>query len=498
MTYSANESLLSRFIKGTISVGLGSASVIGFGLLNMLVAVRYLPAEDYGSFVLLTVVASFLVELSAFGLNLSTPKFLADNDDDDLQRRIINTVLILRILIMAAVIVLAVLARSVLSDMFGSSVLLDLIEYLPPLLFLQAMTKLLRSILQGLFAFRIMGYVDLISSVSNFALIIVLVAILKQGIVGLVYARIIAIGLSCAFAYFAIPVQKKLEFDRAILRKLVKFGLPLQINYILTFVFLRIDTLIIATLMGPAEIAYYEIARKIPENLVMAYDAFRAVYYPFIARFTANGELKRATEVINHSLRWISFFTILGALIALLFGNEIVVLLFTEQYLPSVPAFILLMIALNLTLVDYTLGYSLVAAGDATRPMMINVAHTTINVLANLLLLPVFGIAGAALASITGFVATNPVYAWFLRRRELRVRVDYYLRPIAVFGVFALATLALDPDSVIEKAAIIGLFLLACVVFSVIVREDVMIVFREARAIIARYLGVWRSRRAEV
>jgi O-antigen/teichoic acid export membrane protein len=222
------------------------------------------------------------------------------------------------------------------------------------------------------------------------------------------------------------------------------------------------------------------------------------VYYPFIARFTANGELKRATEVINHSLRWISFFTILGALIVLLFGNEIVVLLFTEQYLPSVPAFILLMIALNLTLVDYTLGYSLVAAGDATRPMMINVAHTTINVLANLLLLPVFGIAGAALASITGFVATNPVYAWFLRRRELRVRVDYYLRPLAISGDVARATLALDPDSVIEKAAIIGFFLLACVVFSVIVREDVMIVFREARAIIARYLGVWRSRRAEV
>src|SRR5690606_13009319 len=148
-------------------------------------------------------------------------------------------------------------------------------------------------------------------------------------------------------------------------------------NYILTFIFLRVDTLIIGALMGPAEIAYYEVARKIPENLTMAYEAFRVVFYPFIARFCANGESDKAARFSHPSSRWTSSITIFRARPAFLFGHAIIVLLFTGQYLPSVPAFILPMASLNRRLSDYPRGYSLGAVGDSSKRMIINTLHRT-------------------------------------------------------------------------------------------------------------------------
>ncbi|MFO7322983.1 MAG: flippase [Chloroflexota bacterium] len=482
----ASESLLARFIRGAISVGMGSLSIIAFGFLSMLLAVRHLPAEDYGAFVLLQVVAGFLVEISALGLTLSVPKFLADTEDRTIQSELVSSVIIFRIVTIAGISLVAVAARNTLLSLFDATLLLDLLLFIPVLVLTQGLAKLLRSILQGLFAFKMVGATDFISSLLNFVLVLFFVLLAHQSVLGLVYAKVISMGVSCVLAYLAIPVSKKWALNRALLTRVIRFGLPLQVNYILTFIFLRVDTLIIGALMGPAEIAYYEVARKIPENLTMAYEAFRVVFYPFIARFAANGESDKAASFINHSARWISLITIFGALIAFLFGHEIIVLLFTEQYLPSVPAFILLMASLNLTLIDYTLGYSLVAVGDSSKPMIINTLHTTTNLVGNLLLIPALGIIGAAISSILGFVVTNPLNVWFLRRRGIPADAMFYVKPILIFVACALLAAVLMPTLFLEKLLFAGLFLLGCLLLSVIVPADLMLLARETGAVLAR------------
>ncbi len=465
---------------------MGSLSIIAFGFLSMLLAVRHLPAEDYGAFVLLQVVAGFLVEISALGLTLSVPKFLADTEDRTIQSELVSSVIIFRIVTIAGISLVAVAARNTLLSLFDATLLLDLLLFIPVLVLTQGLAKLLRSILQGLFAFKMVGATDFISSLLNFVLVLFFVLLAHQSVLGLVYAKVISMGVSCVLAYLAIPVSKKWALNRALLTRVIRFGLPLQVNYILTFIFLRVDTLIIGALMGPAEIAYYEVARKIPENLTMAYEAFRVVFYPFIARFAANGESDKAASFINHSARWISLITIFGALIAFLFGHEIIVLLFTEQYLPSVPAFILLMASLNLTLIDYTLGYSLVAVGDSSKPMIINTLHTTTNLVGNLLLIPALGIIGAAISSILGFVVTNPLNVWFLRRRGIPADAMFYVKPILIFVACALLAAVLMPTLFLEKLLFAGLFLLGCLLLSVIVPADLMLLARETGAVLAR------------
>jgi O-antigen/teichoic acid export membrane protein len=310
-----------------------------------------------------------------------------------------------------------------------------------------------------------MGVTDFIAGLCNFLLVLVFVQLSDRGAIGLIYARVISLSLSCAYAYFATPVKKRLEFHPQALKEMLVFGFPLQINDILGFAFQRIDTLILGVLLGPAEVAYYEIARRIPDSLARLYEAFRSVYYAFLSRLFGLQQQDKAAQLLNNSTRLVSFASILGALLALLFGRDIIILLFSEYYLASVPAFVLLMIALGISLVGNILGTSLVAVGESGKPAII----------------PVLGTAGAALATLCGTCATNPLNVMFLRRRKVDVRVRAYLKPIVILGAFGLLVLVVKPTGLLQKGSVIVLFISACMFLSVVTREDLVALCGEAR-----------------
>jgi len=486
-------SLLSRFIRGMVSVGLGDLSTMVLGLLGTIVAARHLPEEEFGAFVLLQVVAAFLVQVSSLGLDLALATSIAGEEEERHRRVLTNTAVLLRLLTVLVVSIVALVAGSALRALFGSFLSRELIVFVPVLLLLEGLTNLLQSVLQGLFLFKRRGIAGFIAAFSNLFLIVVLVLFLRLGITGLLYARLVSQALACVFVYFSIPTGKRVEFDVDIAKRLLAFGFPLQINDILSFVFQRIDTLVIGALLGPSAIAYYEIARKIPDSVARLYEAFRSVYFPFMSRLFALGDRKKAAEMLNHSTRLVAFMGSLGALLGLVFGDDIVSLLFSERYLPAVPAFVLLMVTLAISLVGNVLGTSVVAAGDTSKPAIVNTVHTAVSLMSNLILIPALGITGASLAGLAGTSAANPLNVLFLRRR-VKVRVGNYLKPMGLLGLCLLVVMLVRPTT-LRKLALIPLFLVSCILLSVVTREDVEALLNEIRRMPRRILRDPRSRR---
>ncbi len=331
-----------------------------------------------------------------------------------------------------------------------------------------------------------MGLADLLAGLLNLALVIALVVFLKLGFRGLIAAKVLSSVLSCVYLYFSIPVRNRLQLDLEKLKEMLVFGTPLQINDVLTLVFRRVDSLVIGVLLGPTEIAYYEIARKIPDNLMTLYDAFRSVYFPLVSGMFAQEDRDKVARVLNNSTRLISFVTAAGALVALLFSHDIIVLLFSDKYLASVPVFVVLMISLNLSLIGSTLGISLVAVGDSDKPAIINIAHTAVSLLGTLALVPSLGILGAAITSVVGSAATNPINFYFLRKRLPQIRADKYMKPILAAVPFMLFSLLVSPDAIAAKVLVVLLFLFACTLLSVITSKDWAIVFAETRLMVFR------------
>jgi len=234
----------------------------------------------------------------------------------------------------------------------------------------------------------------------------------------------------------------------------------------------RVDTLIIGALLGPADIAFYEIGRRIPDTLGSLFQTIWSAFYPIMAKLLAFGDSKRAARLLNDSMRLVSVFSILCTAIALLWGQDLIRLLFSERYLPSAPIFAILMISLSISLVGSALGTSLVAAGESDKPPLVNLLHTGASLVGNLVFIPAFGIKGAAIVSLVGPILTNPINVFFLLRRQLDVRVVSYLRPFLVFGGWIALVVLFKPSGFVEKAGLLSFLLLSFPVLAIVTTRD--------------------------
>jgi stage V sporulation protein B len=465
--------LTSRMITGITSLGVFSVAGMALGLLTTMFIARRFPAEDFGTFVLLQVVVGFLTQVSSLGLDLSVARFIAGTEDDVRRYDLLSTAILMRLSAIVAASLVAWIGRPLLFKLFDASMLSDLMIFVPLMFLLESTRSLLKSILQGFFRFSRIGITDLMTSLLNLLLLLAVTSFLRAGVVELILARVIAVFAAGAFAYFSIPVKKKLVLRPDIIKELTKFGLPLQLNDILHFIFTRVDTLVIATLLGPADIAIYEIARKIPDSLRQLYEPFRSVYFAFSSKLFALEDRNKSARLLNDSARLIALGTILGAAIALLYGKDIIQLIFSDKYLPSAPIFVLLMVNLSLSLVGNVLGTSLVSVGESDKPAIVNLFNAVGSLLGCLLLTPVWGVIGAAIGTTFGTVAVFPAMMVFLRRR-IDAKVMPYLKPMLIFCVWAALALLLRPGGFLAKSGFIALFLLLCAFLSVVTKDDLM------------------------
>jgi O-antigen/teichoic acid export membrane protein len=485
-------SLLSRLVGGTTFTGLGRLSSVVFSLVSVLLVTRALPAEDYGAYVILRVVVLFLGQVSSIGLETALPVFIGKAQDADTRRRTFSTVLYSRLLTIVVFSLIAIPFRTQIMALLGSSAERELVVFIPILFLLETLLGLMQSALQSFLRFNRIGISDFIAGMTNLLLIVVFVLWLRLGFLGLIYARCLALGIALVFTWFSLPIQKRFEFDFDILRSLVKFGAPLQVNSILSFIFGRIDTVLVGLLLGAEGVAFYEIARKIPDSLSQIFEAYRMVYYPYMSRFFAEKQWDRLGKLLNNSNRLISFVSLSGALVTMLFGQELVSMLFTSEYAPSVAPLIVLMIGLCFFMIGYILGTSLVAIGDTTKPPLINIFHMAATVIGNLLLIPRFGITGAAIASMAGSVVTNPLNVYFLRRRDVAVNTLSYVKSMVIFAVHAAVYFVLQPASLWIRGLFVVTFLCSSFLFAVVTLADVELLIAEVRPLILRTLGAVR------
>ena len=479
---SPNESFLSRFIKGIIPIGLGNTTRQALGLISTMIIVRYMPMESYGIFVLLEVYASLVTQFSSFGLDLTMTQNISSNPDIQYRTQLVNTIFSFRFLVLLFVSVLTYLLAAPILQQISTPTLENYIIFLPIIFIIESFIALLENTLGGFELFSKSAVGATFSSILKFILTLLFIAVWDFGILGLIYARIISQGLACIYLYLMIPVKKQFKIDFETLGNSLKFGFPLLINNILDFVYRRFDSIFIGALLGPAEIALYEIARKIPDAFTRLYNSFITVYFPLFTNQFAEGDQEKSNQTLATSIRWLSFIGILGTLIAALFGEQILGLVFVADYQAASFVFTLLMIVFSLTLIEHTLGYSLVSIGEADKPAIVMFVLASVSLVSNILLIPQLGIQGAAWATILGFISAIPLNIFFLSRKGVTIRTENLLKPILSFLLFWTLISLIVPTSLISKFAILALFILVSIWLSVIRKDDLKMIIHTAKS----------------
>jgi O-antigen/teichoic acid export membrane protein len=478
------------FFQGVTYTSAGTALNIIFLLLETMVAVRVLDTESYGIYALLVIGVNFLVMLTDFGLTTSVTQLIAGSNPPR-QATLASSAIVFRFAVVVVVSGITLLVPAAIFLLDPSLALLNYVIYIPVMLIMVGLDESLFGILQGYKAFQHMAIANGLRTILRLGLSVVFLLIFQLGIKGLIYSWIISFGVAVIYQVLVLPHPRRFSPNWHVLGEMLRFGFPLQLNRFLWFVSGRADILLLGAFMGPSAVALFEVAGRIPSALVRLTQSYSAVYFPTMTELLSKGETNRAHQLLNRSLVLVSFFMALAALISVIFGQEIIRMLFSAKYEASSMVFSLLMIGLQMNVLVTLMGYTLTSAGYPGRSLAANAIRETLIVVADLILIPLWGLIGPAFGKLAAYYMANPLSIWMLRRSRIRVVAAPYIKQTALLWLGAILFWWLQPQGFLIRAMMVILFIVINVALSTISRDDLALVLPQA---LSKRLG-WMDNR---
>lgn len=258
---------------------------------------------------------------------------------------------------------------------------------------------------------------DLLFPVSRIALFVALAAA-GYGLVGVGYAYVLAATAACLLAqYLFHRLVPLLGRSRTHVRELVRFSAPLVVAGILGQLLTRTDTIMLGALSDSYQVGMYNAARPLAGGILIVLSAFGFLYLPMMSRLDADAKRERMDRIYKTTTKWIFIITFPAFLTFVFFPADVLRVFFGPEYTAGAPALVVLSMGFFVNAVLGRNRETLSALGLTTYLLGSNALAFTTNVVANFLLIPAYGLVGAAMASAASFLVMNLVVSAVLATR---------------------------------------------------------------------------------
>lgn len=269
------------------------------------------------------------------------------------------------------------------------------------------------------------GLVALERSVGSVARLVLLAMLMLLGHFNEVSATIVVVftpvlgGLVYLWTLRRSSTSPEFSSEAVTQRRLVVYGGTIWIGSISGILLMRVDQAILVPLAGPLELGLYAVAVAISEVPLVLNSAIRDVAF---ARHSAGfdaASLSRAARLSG----LLSAVSALGIAILLPWG---VPALFGTDFAGAIPVCALLLVAVAVGTPGSVAGAGLSAIGRPGRRSISLTIACVVNVVLLVVLAPVWGAVGAAVATLFGNLVSSNLNVWWLNREAGTTWNDFY------------------------------------------------------------------------
>lgn len=378
-------------------------------LITALLLIALLDPAARGFQSLLVLLPTLLASLALLGVSSATPVLLHRGMD---QQRLMSNLLGLGLVVIGG---LALLLPPLLPpiarflsgeyDVAPGDVIIGFL-LLPPLL----LGDYLRALLLARRDLRQVAVTQSVGAIAQLIAAIVLVLLLRLGPHGAVWAIVVGgwIGFGWTVRVVSPLGRLRPRLERDVLRPLLGLGLRGHAgNVVQTFNY-RLDALLVQGFLGQAAVGLYQTGVLLAEMIWYLPNAVSAALLPQIA---ATGDSSITPRVARHTL----LLTTLGAVGLALVAWPALSLLRPAYLGALAPMMILLVGVVALSLHKVVAG-DLSGRGQPQYPSLTSAVALIVTLVANFLLIPRFGIVGAALASTLAYTTQTVLLLGIYRR----------------------------------------------------------------------------------
>jgi len=378
-----------------------------YGAGFMFLAIRVLPKEELGNFVLVQNVFIILNHLSiCIGLSPMV-KYMYEIKD---RGALIAAAVYLQVGFMLVALALLWIAREPFGRLLRSPEFSSLF-YFVPLLFIAAFGKLLAiEIMRSLFRVRDVFWSDLAYFGTNLGLLILLTRAgrfdsARDQLSIMAVSYVVSSVISLALCWRSL--QWNWKPPREVMQRLFHFGKFLFGSGINGQIYERMDVFIISAFSGPPEVAVYYSAKIFLRVYDMYRQAVNLLALPVFARLKAESRLQDIRIVYEKGV-FFSHVALLVVMLALLLGADLLYQVFYQGRYAGGEVFLRGLSLSGLFLAWHVLSDSVLASiGRPDKSFRARTLATLLSVALNLWLISNFGSYGAVVAAVlsTAFLA---------------------------------------------------------------------------------------------
>jgi O-antigen/teichoic acid export membrane protein len=464
------------------SIAIGSALVFlsdlvgkGTSLGVRLVAGRYLGPSDYGLIILGLTLINISSLFAVLGLSKGIAQQIPRSESEaQLFQFSVGVGLCTSIILLS----ISYLIAPTITNTLGDESLLTILEIFAIGIPLLTFVKISIGGLRGF------GYTHGRVLVENTAyrgvtfLMVVSGVYLGFSVVGIAFSWVVGLGLAAMLSLMLLrrktPLIDNLTLakglDRNGINRLLSVSVPLVVSNSAFFLMRQSDNLLIGYFSTVVDVGIYDASFTLTLVLLMFTGSIGYLFMPYFSHTDSNRvnqDLERLYKIVS---KWVALAALPLFFLMVAWPTETLTALYDADYASGSLPLILLATGSMVSILTGINGHALTAIGRSKQIMYGNIIGFILNTLMNVMLIPVAGITGAAVASGVSFSISNLYYAAVLWRvKSLHPVSLNLLKPLSLMILIAFAVSKSDIWSMSSDLVHLSLTVLVIYILELVV-----------------------------
>ncbi len=398
-------------------IGLFFGKIIGY-LYTILVS-KFGPA-DYGLLSLALVIVTFIAAFSTFGLGEGVLRYISyyleKKDKKRIKGGLVFSIKFSLILSIVLTILLLIFAKQISINIFHKPELTNLLMILALMIPFLTISNIFFPI------FRAIKRIEFETGLKEIAeklirlVIFIPLFFLGFGVMGATFSYLVAaiavffIGLFLLNKYFIKPLDiikiKPIYYNREIM----DYSFPLLLSVMLVSIIAWADVLMIGFFKTALETGIYNIALGTAQLIIILPFALSSLFSPVLIGLFAKRKNLEIKNIYKRMCKWMFILNLPAFLILFLFSEKFLEIIFGTQFIPSSIPLSILCVGYFIYTMTYPSATFFILKKKTKTLFYITLTFAILNILLNLILIPPYGINGAAIATSSSFLIAGILY----------------------------------------------------------------------------------------
>ncbi len=407
---------LRKILRGGVLVFIGTAAGMLFSLVNRAMVARF-GQEDFGVYSLSLAIVSIAGIASLLGIHMGLPRQIAfyrgKDDTSKIRELCFSSLLISLITSMTLSVIIITGAKYISTNILQTPQLEIALKIMGIAIPFHVLIQIFSSAFRGFEKAKPNVFFQNLMRNGIFTLLLFTIIIFKLSFLIALFAYVISEIVTFLVFMIYTRFHLPLSFQGCVFsltnstRILVTFSLPLLVVTMFQNVTIWTDTIMLGYYLEPDRVGLYNAASTLALVINLGVTAIPFLALPLMSQLYAKGQIEEIRRIYASIAKWIFAITLPVFLIFILFPGATLRIIFGSQYASAAVPLIFLTIGFFINAILGPNGAAMVVIGQTKYHMFTIIVASAINVVLNVVLIPIMGINGAAIATMSTLTIRN-------------------------------------------------------------------------------------------